>query len=536
MDLLQLLWTWLADPNVAYLLLVGGILAAVAAWSIPGTGLAEGLAVLMLGLALIGLLRLPVRAAGLLLILLGAFLFLSELYFQSGGYLGLSGALALGLGGMFLLPTGTGRSIALPILAGTTLAAAAASFGLAFLVRQLGRRPPLQTPERLIGAEGVAQTDLDPEGTVWVRGETWTARAAEGRIAAGERVRVLAVQGLRLQVTRAGSPSGPSSTTSAEAPHSPSPPAVPAALGGGMAILLAVHWLAFLESGFLSGSPPRPGDPSLAVAHSLSERLAARPVGEQVIAMLPMALGWIALGFLMAFLRPRLRGAPRIRGAFILGVLALVLFSSLRLLLVSAIGPIPSWTAWILAGLAMGLALWWWHRPGWVALNFLGLLICSAAVVYLGHLWTPVATMALLLVMMLYDALAVYVSQHMQRLAEWAIHERVLLMFLIPLGFPPAGSKNPTLVLGFGDAVLPAVLTLSALRAHPTPWPAVGALIGILLGYGILVSRFLAQGRIHAGLPFLAGGAICGYGLGSLLEGVFFAQLPICIAQLPDLW
>jgi membrane-bound serine protease (ClpP class) len=111
MDLLQLLWGWLADPNVAYLLLVGGILAAVAAWSIPGTGLAEGLAVLLLGLAVIGLLRLPVSAAGLLLILLGSLLFLGELYLQSGGYLGLSGALAMGLGGLFLLPPGTGQRV-----------------------------------------------------------------------------------------------------------------------------------------------------------------------------------------------------------------------------------------------------------------------------------------------------------------------------------------------------------------------------------------------------------------------------------------
>ncbi len=516
MDLLQQLWAWLADPNVAYLLLVGGILAAVAAWSIPGTGLAEGLAVLMLGLALIGLLRLPISAAGLLLILLGALLFLSELYFQSGGYLGLSGALALGLGGMLLLPPGAGQRIAPVVLVGTTLMAAAASFGLAFLVRQLGRRPPLQTPERLIGAEGIAQTDLDPEGTVWVRGETWTARSVEGRIAAGERVRVLAVHGLRLQVARMERASGPSSTD-IESSH---PPSGPAAMGGGMAILLAVHWLGFLESGLISGHPSPPADPSLAVARQLSEQLAVRPAGEQAISTIPMALGWIALGLLLVFLLLRLRSSQGILRAFMMAMLTLVLFFSLRLLLVSLIGPIPPGILPILAGLAFGLALWWRRRPGWVALNGMGLLICSAAAVYMGHLWTPIATVALLVVMMLYDALAVYVSGHMQRLAEWAIRERMPLMFLIPLSFPPSRSGSPALALGFGDAVLPAVLTLSALRTHPTPWPAVGTLLGILIGHGILVRGFLAKGKSHAGLPFLAGGALGGYGLGSLLERV----------------
>lgn len=514
MDLLPQLWAWLADPNVAYLLLVGGILAAVAAWSIPGTGLAEGLAVLMLGLALIGLLRLPISAAGLLLILLGALLFLSELYFQSGGYLGLSGALALGLGGMLLLPPGTGKWIAPLILVGTTLIAAVASFGLAFLMRQLGRRPPLQSPERLIGAEGIAQTDLDPEGTVWVRGETWTARSAEGRIAAGERVRVLAVHGLRLQVARMEQPSRPSSVY-AESSH---PPSGPAAVGGGMAILLAVHWLGFLEFDLSSGHLPVPADPSLAIARQLSEQLAARPVGEQAISTLPMALGWMALGLLLALLLLRLRGSSGVLGDVMLGVLMLALFFSLRLVWISLLGPLPPWGLPILVGIAFGLMLGWRRRPGWVALNGMGLLICSAAAVYLGYLWTPVATAALLFVMMLYDALAVYIFGHMQRLAEWAIRERVPLMFFIPLDFLSSRRKSPALILGFGDAVLPAVLTLSALRTHPTSWPAVGTLLGILIGHGILVRGFLTRGKGHAGLPFLAGGALLGYGLGSVLE------------------
>ncbi len=341
MDWLQALWTWLADPNVAYLLLVGGILAAAAAWSLPGTGLAEGLAALMLGLALIGLLRLPVSATGLFLILLGALLLLSELYFQSGGYLGLSGALAMGLGGLFLLPAGAGRRVAPLVLVGTTAGAAAASFGLAFLVRQLGRQPPLQTSERLIGAEGIAQTDLDPEGTVWVRGETWTARAAAGRIAAGERVRVLAVEGLRLRVARAQPPPAEPSDDPASEPKGP------AAIGGGMAVLLAVHLLAFLESRPLSG------DPTLRMARPLWEPVASRPVGEQTISGLPLALGWIVLGVGIAALLWRFRGARRALGAAMLGGLGLTLLASLRRLLASLLRPIPERALRLLAGPAV---------------------------------------------------------------------------------------------------------------------------------------------------------------------------------------
>jgi membrane-bound ClpP family serine protease len=56
------------------------------------------------------------------------------------------------------------------------------------------------TTASLLGAEGVALTDLAPTGTVRVQGETWTAQAIEGTIRKGARVFVADRQGLRLQV------------------------------------------------------------------------------------------------------------------------------------------------------------------------------------------------------------------------------------------------------------------------------------------------------------------------------------------------
>jgi presenilin-like A22 family membrane protease/membrane protein implicated in regulation of membrane protease activity len=520
MDLLQLLWGWLADPNVAYLLLVGGILAAVAAWSIPGTGLAEGLAVLLLGLAVIGLLRLPVSAAGLLLILLGSLLFLGELYLQSGGYLGLSGALALGLGGLFLLPPGTGQRVAPAILIGTALTGAAASFGLAHLMRQMGRRPPLQSPERLIGAEGIAQTDLDPEGTVWVRGETWTARAVGERIAAGERVRVMAVQGLRLQVTRVAPPPE-AGEPSADAPD-PVPGSIgPTGIGGAMAVLLSVHFLAFLGSGFPPNSQTSAPGEALEAIRQLSERLAARPIGEQVVFAVPLALIPIATGALLALLlqlRDR-RFLSRILSFALLASFGAAFFFALHELLSALLAaPPPVWADLVLGGLTVGLIREGRRRSSWALSNLMGLLACSGAVIYLGSLLPPPAAAALLLIMILYDVLAVHVLGHMQQLARWAFEERLPMLFIIPLEIPRAKTQGPILAMGFGDAVLPAVLTLSALREHPAPWPAIGTLIGILAGQLLLTARLSARRQVQAGLPFLAGGALLGYSLGYLLS------------------
>jgi membrane-bound ClpP family serine protease len=49
---------------------------------------------------------------------------------------------------------------------------------------------------------GRATTPLGPEGTVFVRGEYWRARATES-VAADERVVILGVTGLELTVRRA---------------------------------------------------------------------------------------------------------------------------------------------------------------------------------------------------------------------------------------------------------------------------------------------------------------------------------------------
>jgi len=54
-----------------------------------------------------------------------------------------------------------------------------------------------------VGATGVATSDLDPGGTVQVKSELWSAVAEGGAIIRkGERVRVVAVEGVRLSVTK----------------------------------------------------------------------------------------------------------------------------------------------------------------------------------------------------------------------------------------------------------------------------------------------------------------------------------------------
>jgi len=78
----------------------------------------------------------------------------------------------------------------------------ALSIGLLWLVGRKGLEAvvrPSNTLQRLIGMEGEARTGIYREGTVYVDGESWTARS-KAAIAAGTLVRVIGRDGLVLVV------------------------------------------------------------------------------------------------------------------------------------------------------------------------------------------------------------------------------------------------------------------------------------------------------------------------------------------------
>lgn len=195
----QILQSLLTNPNVAYVLLLLGLWAAAAAWTVPGTGFPEGAAIICLLLAVLGLVRLPVNLIGLTLVLVSVGLFVADLKIQSTG-LGVGAALGLAVGSLLLFRPGTGVVISPWVIGGVTLAT------FAFFIFALGaamraQRLAVKTdPQAIIGAEGVATSDVDPVGTVQVRSELWTA-LADQPIPAGTPVRVVGVEGVRLRVT-----------------------------------------------------------------------------------------------------------------------------------------------------------------------------------------------------------------------------------------------------------------------------------------------------------------------------------------------
>jgi len=76
-----------------------------------------------------------------------------------------------------------------------------------------GRASPAHRPVSLEGEEGVALSDLTPEGIVRVRGEQWSAVSVNGTVLAGTRVQVLRTSGVHLEVWGEGAEAAPAGGT-----------------------------------------------------------------------------------------------------------------------------------------------------------------------------------------------------------------------------------------------------------------------------------------------------------------------------------
>ena len=202
MNFVDLLWQTITNPNVVYILLIAGVWAVALAITTPGTGVAEAAAVVLLGLALLGLTQLPVNFIGLALIFLSLVLYVLEIKATSHGAFLIAGILTLAGGSIFLFRNDERAvSVSLGLVAATVLVTAGFFTFALRLALQMRRKPPLQNPDAVVGTIGEAKTDILKEGAVQVGNELWTAEANE-LIPAGSKVQVVRRSGLRLIVSR----------------------------------------------------------------------------------------------------------------------------------------------------------------------------------------------------------------------------------------------------------------------------------------------------------------------------------------------
>jgi len=191
----------LFDPNVAYLLLVIGLIVAILALFAPGTGVLEIGALFMLALAGYSIYNSQaVNGWALAVLILGVFPFLLALR-KSRQYIFLALAiLALVVGSVFQVRASNGGPAVNPVLA--ILVSVLATLFLWFVGRRgieaIGR-PVTHDLDRLIGMVGQAHTNLNPDGSVYVGSEEWSAHS-DTFVPKGSRVRVIKRDGLILTV------------------------------------------------------------------------------------------------------------------------------------------------------------------------------------------------------------------------------------------------------------------------------------------------------------------------------------------------
>ncbi|HBG08237.1 MAG: serine protease [Geobacteraceae bacterium GWC2_58_44] len=192
----------ISNPDVAYVLMLLGLLGLFFELSNPGVILPGVIGGISLILAFFAFQTLPVNYAGLLLILLAIILFIAEITVVSHGILAIGGVIAMVLGSLLLFPSPEPYlRLSRGLIVSTALVTSLFFIFVVAKVIEAHREKPISGREGMMGEHGIAETDLMPEGKVMVRGEYWNATSSEP-ISKGEKVEVIALEGLRVTVKR----------------------------------------------------------------------------------------------------------------------------------------------------------------------------------------------------------------------------------------------------------------------------------------------------------------------------------------------
>ena len=193
----------IADPNIAYILMSLAMLGIMAEIFSPGLifpGVVGGISLL---LAFYSLGVLPVNYAGVLLIVLAFGLFVAEVLTATFGLFTAGGITALVFGSLILFQGASPVFQIDPWLIATVTIVIAGAF--AFIINRAisaHRKQAKTGREELIGKIAVVKVALNPEGTIFFKGERWSAISEEGSVAPGEEVVIEKIDGLMLYVTK----------------------------------------------------------------------------------------------------------------------------------------------------------------------------------------------------------------------------------------------------------------------------------------------------------------------------------------------
>ena len=190
----------IANPNLAYILLLIGIYGLIFEFSNPGLGGPGVIGVICLFLAFYAFQILPVSYVGLGLIILGIAFMAAEAFAPSFGILGIGGGIAFVVGSIILMDTELpAYQIALPLVGGFAVSSfLLLGFGLNMALRA-HKHTNVIGNESWIGKTAIASEAFSGKGHVSINGERWNAQC-DTAIEANEEVIIDEVDGLTLKV------------------------------------------------------------------------------------------------------------------------------------------------------------------------------------------------------------------------------------------------------------------------------------------------------------------------------------------------
>jgi presenilin-like A22 family membrane protease len=165
------------------------------------------------------------------------------------------------------------------------------------------------------------------------------------------------------------------------------------------------------------------------------------------------------------------------------------------------------------------------QKPEWYVIDTVAIFMGAGMVASMGMSFSVFLSIILLIGMIIYDALAVYKSKHMIKLAESVIKMRIPVIMIVPVSLPYTWlvdkslsnpSRHEAYFMGLGDLVFPGMLVVSVYANVQNPLITLSVVLGTLVGF-VMVSYFVSKGKAQAGLPFLCTGAILGFVFSSLL-------------------
>lgn len=248
-----------------------------------------------------------------------------------------------------------------------------------------------------------------------------------------------------------------------------------------------------------------------------------------------VALLIVFTGALLVIIKYNMRWLIQlIMGVAILSTLVYVLFG-LAVLMVPTLDPLIAVGASAIVSVLLTALLVLY--PEWFIIDSVGVLVASGASALFGVSLAIVPTLILLVLLAVYDYVAVYKTKHMIKLAEGVMDLKMPIMFVMPRrwgysfvrakGLPKEGGEREAYFMGLGDAVMPTMLAVSANAFLNVPRilgfvnvPALGSLAGTLVSYVALMYIVVELKKPQAGLPFLCTGSIVGFLLGCLAAGV----------------